>query len=107
MEQVAKLITARLRQKALGALAVLNREAFAVARTDFAHLLVKDPLKAYEVLLKYSNGNKSKARLILRSIFIGVLGDLSEVDRIITMLEKGDPSEFKKALERLAKRRAT
>ena len=103
MEHVAKLISARLRQKALGALAVLNREAFVVARTDFAHLLVKDPLKAYEVLLKYSNGNRHKARLILRSVLLGVLGDLSEVDRIIALLEKGDPTEFKKALMRVSR----
>ncbi len=103
MEQVAKLISARLRQKALGALVVLNREAFAVARTDFAHLLVKDPLKAYEVLLRYSNGSKYKARLILRSVLLGLVGDFNEVDHIITMLEKGDPTEFKKALAKISK----
>lgn len=99
---VAGLITARLRQKALGLLIALNSRAFTVARKDFAQLLVDDPLKAYQVLLDYSNGDKNKARLILRAALVGLLGSLSEVDEIITMLEKGDPTGFKRAVQKIS-----
>lgn len=89
-DKLVQLLSRRLRGTALGALSMLNNLAFKKYRTDFASLLITDPLKAYEVLLEYAKGDKRRARLFLRSILVVIIPP-SKLLQVIDALERGDP----------------
>ncbi len=89
--EAARRIAARLRTVAVGLLSVLNRLAFEEARTDFPTLLVTDPLRAYRVILRYTRGDRWRARTILRVVLLGVADSVEQVERAVDALDHGDP----------------
>lgn len=97
-DKLVQLISKRLRGVALGALSMLNNLAFKKYRTEFALLLVTDPLRAYEVLLEYAKGDKRRARLFLRSVLMVIIPP-SRLLQVIDALEKGDPGPLIREFE--------
>ena len=102
MTDPATMLLHRLRSSAAGLLAVLNALALSHAGKDFPHLLVENPLEAYRVVLRYTGGDRRKARYLLTSILIGVIGSPIETERVVEALENGDPRPLKENLQRLA-----
>jgi len=101
----AKAVTERLRYMGAGLLAMLNTHAFRLARRDFPHLLVEDPARAYRVVLEYTRGDRGKARYILSSILVGLVGSPAEVEEALRRLEEGDPGPLRGLLEQALKPR--
>ncbi len=97
-DKLIQLLSKRLRGIALGAVSMLNNIAFKKYRSDFIALLVTDPLKAYKVLLEYTEGDKRKARFLLRSILVVIIPP-SRLLRVIDALEKGDPGPLLDEIE--------
>ena len=102
MTDPAAMLLRRLRNSAAGLLAVLNALSLAVAGKDFPHLLVENPVKAYEVVLQYTRGERRKARYLLTNILIGIIGSPIEVEEAVKALEEGDPGPLLKALQSLS-----
>jgi len=100
--EAAQHIRLRLRHMAIGVLAVLNRISFEMFHTDFALLLATDPLKAYEALLRYTQGDRRRARLLLHMMLVGVLGRLDELEHALAALEAGDGVFLRRLLEERA-----
>jgi len=63
---------------------------------NFASLLATDPLRAYDVVLEYSKGDKRRARLFLRTILV-VLIPPNKLLQVIDALERGDPGPLLEA----------
>ncbi len=104
-DKLVQLLSRRLRGTALGAVSMLNNIAFKKYRSDFASLLVTDPLKAYEVLLEYARGDKRRARLFLRSVLVVIIPP-SKLLSVIDALERGDPRPLLEELEAWKRRKA-
>ncbi len=101
MTDPATMLLHRLRSSAAGLLAVLNTLSLSQAGKDFPHLLVENPLEAYRVVLRYTRGDRKKARYLLTSILIGILGSPLETEKAVTALERGDPRPLQEALQRI------
>ncbi len=102
MTDPASMLLHRLRSSAAGLLAVLNALSLAEAGKDFPHLLVENPLEAYRVVLRYTRGDRRKARYLLTSILIGIIGSPLETEKVVEALERGDPRPLQEILRRFA-----
>ncbi len=102
-DKLVQLLSRRLRGTALGAVSMLNNIAFKKYKSDFASLLVTDPLKAYSVLLEYAKGDKRRARFFLRSVLVVIIPP-SRLLQVIDALEKGDPRPLLEEIEAWKKR---
>jgi hypothetical protein len=101
----AKAVAARLRYMGAGLLAILNSYSFRLARMDFPHLLLEDPLLAYKAVLGYTGGDRAKARYIMTYLLVGLVGRAGEVEAAVAALERGDPEPIRRLLESLRKSR--
>ena len=101
MTDPARAVAARLRVMGAGLLATLNTYAFQLRKMDFPHLLVEDPAAAYEVIVRYTRGDRRKARYVLTYLLVGLVGSPGEVERAVEALERGDPEPVKRLLRAL------
>lgn len=97
VKDVVQRIRERLRTVAIGALATLDSMAFSRYHTDFPTLLVERPRAAYELLVEVFRG-PSRARIVLRTILLPVVGNPVRVLEAIKALEEGDEDKFKRLI---------
>ncbi len=105
LSKISENVTKYLNNVLPGALGRIDWHTLRIHRVKFMQLLIRDPVKAYEVVLDVYGENEEQAKHIIYMVLKGLFLNYREfVDKAYQAVTQGDTSGFHEVLEEFLRR---